>query len=184
MKLSAKIESILFVASRPLDFKIIARAVGKNEMEVVEAVEILKMKYNQTESGINILQEGDSVQMASNAENSEVVDMFIKDEISGELTRAQLETLTVIAYQEPITRPELEQIRGVNCALILRNLLVRGLVEEKESSDKITPVYTLSFEALRHLGITAASALPDYEILHKHDNIERVLAENEMPDLI
>ena len=173
-----KIESILFVASKPLSFKTIARAIGKTEAETEELVETLKMKYNKDDSGINFLQDGDEVQMATNPINSDVVEGFLKDEVSGELTRAQLETLTVIAYREPITRPELEQLRGVNCALILRNLLLRGLIEEKESPEKITSVYTLSFEALRHLGISSSNQLPDYENLHKHDNIERTLEES------
>ena len=171
----SKIESILFVASKPLSFKTIARAIGKNEAETEELINTLKMKYNKENSGIHILQDGGEVQMATNSVNSDVVESFVKEEISGELTRAQLETLTVIAYREPITRPELEQLRGVNCALILRNLLLRGLIEEKESPDKIMSVYTLSFEALRHLGIASSSQLPDYANLHKHDNIERAL---------
>lgn len=179
MNFLSKIESILFVASKPLSFKIIARAIGKNETETEELIKTLKMKYNQIESGIIIMQDGDEVQMATNPINIDVVESFVKEEISGELTRAQLETLTVIAYREPITRPELEQLRGVNCALILRNLLLRGLIEEKESAEKIMPVYTLSFEALRHLGIASSSDLPDYETLRKHDHIEQALEKEE-----
>lgn len=179
MHFLSKIESILFVASKPLSFKTISRAIGKTEAETEELIDTLKMKYNHEESGIHILQDGEEVQMGTNPVNSDVVDSFIKDEASGELTRAQLETLTVIAYREPITRPELEQLRGVNCSLILRNLLLRGLVEEKETPEKIMPVYTLSFEALRHLGIASASELPDYENLHKHDNLERTLEAGE-----
>lgn len=179
MHFLSKIESILFVASKPLSFKTISRAIGKSEAETEELIDNLKMKYNKEESGIYILQNGDEVQMATNPVNSDVVESFVKDEASGELTRAQLETLTVIAYRAPITRPELEQLRGVNCALILRNLLTRGLIEEKESSEKIMSVYALSFEALRHLGIARASQLPDYENLRKHDNIERALKTDE-----
>ena len=175
MNYLSKIESILFVAAKPLSFKNISRAIGKSVVETEELIDTLKMKYNKEDSGIHILQDGDEAQMATNPVNSDVVESFIKDEASGELTRAQLETLTVIAYREPITRPELEQLRGVNCALILRNLLLRGLVEEKEIQEKIMPVYTLSFEALRHLGIVSSSQLPDYENLRKHDNIEHVL---------
>ncbi len=175
MNLLSKIESILFVSSKPLSYKIITRAVGKTEAEIEEAVETLKMKYNHDDSRIHILQDGNDVRMATNPANSDAVEVFIKDEVSGELTRAQLETLTVIAYHEPITRPELEQIRGVNCSLILRNLLIRGLIEEKDTEEKIVPVYTLSFEALRHLGVDSSKGLPDYDFLHKHEHIEQVL---------
>lgn len=175
MNLISQIESILFVASKPLSLKQISKATKKNNAEVEEALETLKMKYNHEDQGIHILHEDDQFQMATNPANIEVVDMFIKDEVSGELTKAQLETLTVIAYRGPITKPELEQIRGVNCTLILRNLLLRGLIEENESQDKILPVYNLSVEALRHLGVGSASELPDYEKLHKHEFVEKAL---------
>lgn len=179
MSITSKIESILFVASKPLSVKQIAKAISAKEMDVMEALETLKMKYNQDESGIRILFSDEVVQMSTNPENSEWVDLFVKDEVSGELTKAQLETLTVIAYRGPITRPELEQIRGVNCALIIRNLLVRGLIEEKEEENKILPLYFVSLEALRHLGIDSVENLPDYETIHQHEYIENVLNNKE-----
>lgn len=169
MNLLSQIESILFVASKPLSFKEIARAVRQKEDEVKLAVEELKVKYNHDASGLRILFVEDKVQMASNPENAGAVDLFIKLEAIGELTRPQLETLTVIAYRGPVTRPELEQIRGVNCAIILRNLLLRGLIEENEDSKKILPTYSLSFEALRHLGLNSPAELPNYQELHAHE---------------
>ena len=175
MSLLSQVESILFVASKPLTAKQISKAVQKKEVEVEEILETLKMKFNGEESGIFILAEGEKYQMATNSKNAEVVDMFIKDEVSGELTKAQLETLTVVAYRGPITRPELEQIRGVNCAVIIRNLLMRGLVEESDDEQKILPVYTLSVEALRHLGVKSVSELPDFETLHAHEFIDNAL---------
>lgn len=175
MSLLSQIESILFVASKPLNTRQIAKAVQKKETEVEEAIENLKVKYNHDESGVHILSVDDNIQMSTNSQNSAVVDLFVKDEVSGELTKAQLETLTVVAYRGPVTRPELEQIRGVNCAVILRNLQMRGLVEESEKTDKILPVYTLSLDALSYLGLKSLQELPDYEILHKHEFIEDVL---------
>ena len=175
MNLISQIESILFVASKPLKAKQIAKAIQKDVSEVEEALETLKMKYNHQDQGVHVLHEADHFQMATNSENSDVVDLFIKDEVSGELTKAQLETLTVIAYRGPITKPELEQIRGVNCTLILRNIQMRGLTEQSDIQDKILPVYNLSINALRHLGISSASELPDYETLHAHEFVEKAL---------
>lgn len=175
MPLLSQIESILFVASRPMSFKEMAKLVQKSIVDVKEALEVLKAKYNQEASGIRVLTEGDQAQMSTNPENIVTVNQFVKDEVTGELTKAQLETLTIIAYRSPVTRPELEQIRGVNCALILRNLLIRGLIEEKEDENKILPVYFLSFEALRHLGINSTKELPDYETLHSHEFIQKIL---------
>ena len=175
MNLVSKIESILFVASKPLSFKELAKATQVHEEEVQSAVEELKLKYNSENSGIVLLFLEDKLQMATTPENKEAVDLFIKTEASGELTKAQLETLTVIAYRGPITRPELEQIRGVNCALIIRNLLLRGLIEEQDSENKILPTFSLSFEALRHLAVNTSAELPNYNELHTHEFVEKIL---------
>lgn len=177
MNVLSQIESILFVASKPLALKTIAKALGQNEAAVTEAVEALKVRYNSENSGLHILQEGKEFQMATNAGNAAAIEEFIKEEAAGELTRPQLETLTVIAYRGPITKPELEQIRGVNCSLILRNLMMRGLIEEEEDREKIGLAYRLSFEALRHLGIKETAELPEYDKLHRHEYIENVIEE-------
>lgn len=173
MELIGKIESMLFVASKPVSFRALAKAAGVSERDVGSAVEDLKARYNHDGSGIHILTVGDEIQMGTNPENAAAIEGFVKDEIAGDLTKAQLETLTVVAYRGPVTRPELEQIRGVNCAFILRNLLMRGLIEEK--GDEILPRFVLSFEALRHLGIRDASELPEYENLHSHEHVETIL---------
>jgi segregation and condensation protein B len=175
MDVSGNIESILFVASKPLSAAAIARSLKAKEADVREAIEDLKARYNHAGSGIHILTIGDEVEMGTNPEHAAAIEGFVKDEIAGELTKAQLETLTVIAYRGPVTRPELEQIRGVNCALILRNLLLRGLIEEKE--DDILPRFTVSFEALRHLGIRDVSELPEYESLHAHEHLEKAIGD-------
>jgi len=176
--MQSKIESILFVASKPLSPSQIAKALKVGTQEVKEELIGLKRKYDESGSGIVILTDGDKYQMASEPNNIEAVESFIKDEATGELTRAQLETLTVIAYRSPITRPELEQIRGVNCVVILRNLLIRGLILESEDKEKSLSVYSISMEALRHLGVESVKELPDYEKLSQHEYIETVVENN------
>ncbi len=177
MDIKTKIESILFVASKPLSVRVIAAALGALPDDVANALEDMKAEYNHEASGVHILSRGDEVQMATNPANDDAVQGFVKQEAVGELTKAQLETLTVVAYRGPVTRPELEQIRGVNCALILRHLLVRGLIEEEEAGVEILSTFVLSFDALRYLGIHDVSELPDYAELHKHEHIKQALEE-------
>lgn len=179
MTLLGKIESILFVASKPLTVRKLAKALEVGEDKVEEALDVLKSKYNQEDSGIHLLFADDTVQMSTNPGNADAVEGFVKDEVAGELTKAQLETLTVVAYRGPITRPELEQIRGVNCSVILRNLMMRGLVNEQDGSGKLMPEYVLTVEALRHLGIEGVQELPDYETLSQHEYIEKALEEGD-----
>lgn len=139
MNLISQLEAILFVASKPLSLKALVNATSTQKEDVEQAVQVLCEKFNTETSGIHILESDGMFQMVTNPNAVQVVDAFIEKEIKSELTRAQLETLTVIAYRGPLTRPEIEQIRGVNCALILRNLLMRGLIDEKaESNDRST----------------------------------------------
>jgi segregation and condensation protein B len=175
MNTFAQIESILFVASKPLTIKKIAQALDVPESHVEEQVENLQMKYNREESGIHVLVAADTVQMATNPAHASVIDGFIKHEVASELTRAQLETFTVIGYCGPMTKPEIEQIRGVNCAIILRNLLMRGLIMEMQTDDKLMPSYVISQEGLRHLGVTDVTELPDYDVLRSHEYLRHVL---------
>ncbi len=171
MQNKSKIESILFVASKPLRTKKIAAVLKISEKEALEFLKDLQLKHNNADSGIAILQNGDEWQMVASAENKEASENFLKSEVSGELTRPQLETLTVVSYCGPITKPELEQIRGVNCSLILRNLMLRGLVKENEDGANLLPVYEVTMDYLRHLGLNSLEELPNYSELHKHPYI-------------
>ncbi|MFA7314364.1 MAG: SMC-Scp complex subunit ScpB [Candidatus Magasanikbacteria bacterium] len=178
MDIVSVIESILFVASKPLVVVKIAKSLDVEKTKVEEALNSLENKYTAI-SGIHLIRIGDNVQLVSNPENTEFVEKFTKTEFKEDLTKAQLETLTVVAYRGPITRAEIENIRGVNCAVILRNLMIRGLVNEFEDEEHILPVYELSIDALRFLGLGSIVDLPDYESLHNNN----LLANNKETDL-
>ncbi|HLD34969.1 MAG TPA: SMC-Scp complex subunit ScpB [Patescibacteria group bacterium] len=169
--LISKLESILFVASKPLGMKKLVKVLGVEEPNVLEILENLRTKYNQPESGIILLRNNNEWQLVSNPDNREAAENFLKAEVSGELTRPQLETLTVVAYCGPITKPELEQIRGVNCSLILRNLMMRGLVKEVDDPMNLLSTYEVTMDYLRHLGINSLKELPEYDKLHRHENV-------------
>jgi segregation and condensation protein B len=171
MSHKSKIESILFVASKPLSVKKIAAVLKISDKEALEVLKSLQQKDNNADSGIAILQNGEEWQMVASADNKEVSEHFLKAEVSGELTRPQLETLTVISYCGPITKPELEQIRGVNCSLILRNLMLRGLIKENEDNAELLPAYEITMDYLRHLGLNSLAELPNYSQLHQHPYI-------------
>ena len=104
----------------------------------------------------------------------------VNAEISGELTRPSLEALTILAYCGPMSRAELEQIRGVQSTLILRNLMLRGLIEEQPEEKLGQPLYAVTFDFLRHLGLKSVESLPEYEELRGHSVVQDILAENEL----
>ena len=171
----SQLESILFVASKPLSFVRLAKALNAPSEDIGLALESLQEKYNTPDSGVRLLKNNDEYQLVSSPENREVAEQFLKAEISGELTKPQLETLTVISYCGPVTKPELEQIRGVNCSLIIRNLMMRGLVKEIDDLTALVPTYQVTMEYLRHLGLNSVEELPNYAELHRHEYITSTL---------
>jgi len=179
MSVKSEIESLLFVSSRPLSAKRLVDATGHSKEEVKKALEELAAEYDAREStGVILLRNGDEIQLATAPDHAEMVKAFLKDESFGELTRPALETLTIVGYRGPLTKAELEQIRGVNCSLILRNLMIRGLVETEggKADDPTAPAhYRVTFDFLRYLGIRQASELPDYESLHSDENLQKLL---------
>lgn len=184
--LKSQIESLLFVASKPMSLGKISELVEVPKDEVKKILNELMREYQEQKRGIQIVKSLFSYQMTTFSENSKLIKSFLKDEISGELTQPSLETLTIIAYRGPVTKLEIEKIRGVNCSLILRNLMMRGLVEaqdgknlKKEDADKKYILgemyYSLTFDFLRYLGISKISDLPDYEKLNSNDNLDKLL---------
>lgn len=174
--LKSKIESLLFISNQPFTIKRLVNLTNAEKEKVEQAVKELMAGYNQEDKGVQLQKIGDQIQLVTTAENAKLVKDFIKEETTGELTRPALETLTIIAYRGPISRAELEQIRGVNCAIILRNLLIRGLVESQEDKKKMQTLYNITFDFLKFLGLNEQSQLPDYEKLNSDKSLERILS--------
>jgi len=170
------IESLLFISHKPLTAKEVAKLIGATVEEAGRLIEELFNEYEAKKSGIRLAKLGDKYQMTSSPEASEVVNKFVKGEITGELTKPSLEALTVIAYRGPISKAELELIRGVNCSMILRNLMMRGLVEAKEDEKKQTVLYAITFDFLKYLGFSRVEELPDFEKLNRNNNLDKLLA--------
>lgn len=177
--LAAKVESILFVLNKPIEIKKIAQLCecGKDEIEVV--LETLKNKHNNEQSGINVLTTDKEAQFVSNQKNSKLVETLVKEEIEGELTRPQLEALTVVAYRGPITKLDLERIRGVNCSLILRNLLIKGLIEAENDKVIENTRYRITPSFMRHLGILETRELLNYEEFSRAESLNDILEDKQ-----
>jgi segregation and condensation protein B len=181
--LKSQIESLLFISAKPMSVKQLADLTKKRSDEIKKAGDQLVEESRESKRGIQIIKNGNKYQMASSPENAKLVQEFIKDETTGELSRPSLEALTIIAYRGPISKLDLDRIRGVNCSLIIRNLLLRGLIEAKIDNLKKETYYTVTFDFIRFLGISDIKELPDYERLHQDDTIDRVLAGPENEDI-
>ena len=174
---TATIEAVLFAAAKPLSTAELSKHLGISKEVVLEALEQITKERNVETSGIHLVEHNEKVQLVSNPALGEDVSKFLKKEASGPLTRPSLETLTIIAYRGPITKPEIEMIRGVNCSLILRNLLIRGYIDEKEDRERLQSVYALSMDFVRKLGISKVSDLPEYESFVNNEKISELLAQ-------
>lgn len=172
---TSQIESLLFIANRPLPVKRLMELCDATKEEVAEALESITARYDAEGCGLRLVHSGHDVQMTTSPDNATLIQDFLKDETTGELTKPSLETLTIIAYRGPITKPELEQVRGVNCSLIIRNLLMRGLVEVEGDPQELTSKFRVTIDFLRFLGISGVEELPEYEKLRSHENVIRAM---------
>ncbi len=175
--IKSKIESLLFISAKPMTAGQLAGLLKAEKKEIIKSADELLTDYKKNQTGIQIIKDGLKYQMVSTPENAKVIQEFIKDETTGELSKPSLEALTIIAYRGPVAKIDLDRIRGVNCALILRNLLIRGLIEGKFDKNKHETYYTVTFDFIRFLGLNEITDLPDYGRLHQDDTIDRMLKE-------
>ncbi|MFA6307982.1 MAG: SMC-Scp complex subunit ScpB [Patescibacteria group bacterium] len=173
------LESLFLAAGKALTYKEVTKLIDCNEEQLKQLLAELKEKYNKEDSGIHILDNNQKIQFVSNPENISVLKEYFHDEFSGELSKPSLETLTIIAYRQPISKEELEQIRGVNCAMIIRNLLIRGLIEESSDKDSLSTNYAVTMDFLKYMGIASVQDLPDYEKLNSDENLQKLLEDSE-----
>ena len=179
MSIKSKIESLLFAAIKPLTLSELATALISSKSEVRAALDELAQDYKERESGISLVSNNNKYQLTTASLNAGLVKDFLKSEVNGELSQPSLEALTIIAYRGPISKMELERIRGVNCSLIIRNLLLRGLIEEKFDKSKQESFYNVSIDFVKFLGINKISELPDFTKLNQAESLLSVLKEDE-----
>lgn len=158
--LGGVLEAILFVAGSAVPFTALVEATGATPEEVVAALPPLRESVAQR--GIRLQVVRDTAQLVSAPEHAYWIERFLGLDLSGKLSTAALETLAIIAYRQPITRPEIEAIRGVNSAGTLRTLLQRELVEEVGRLETVGYPYqygtTTAF--LQYFGLTTLEELP------------------------
>lgn len=161
--LTALLESILFVASGPVSLHRLARTLEATPAGVRGLLLSLEEEY--ASRGLRLQWSGNEVQLTTAPEASDVIERFLGLEVSSRLSQAALEVLAIVAYMQPTTRPEIDDIRGVNSDAALRTLLSKGLVEEIGRMD--TPgrpiLYGTTPEFLQHFGLTSVDELPRLE---------------------
>lgn len=179
MNLKSSLESLLFVAAKPLKVKDLADFLKTSPEAVTKALTDLAAETTQQSRGVAIIKQGSTYQMVTASDQAALVKEFIKDEAMGELTKPSVEALTIIAYRGPISKIDMDRIRGVNCALILRNLLLHGLIEAEFDKKKQETYYSVTLDFIRFLGIKDVSELPNYQKLSTDETLEQLLERGE-----
>jgi segregation and condensation protein B len=159
--LAAQVEAVLFVADRPVSVQELAKLLVVSPDAIEDAVAWLE--GGSGDRGIALQRQGQALQMVSHPLAAPVVQRFLGLEMSGKLSAAALETLAIIAYRQPVTRTQIEQIRGVNPDYAVNNLVARGLIEEvgRQNSVGRPILYGTTFEFLRAFGLRSLAELPD-----------------------
>lgn len=168
-ELDKKLEALIFYKGEETTFAELSKSLKVSEEEIKNSVINLKEKYSN--SGIRIVTTSDSVLMATGEEVSEIIEDLEKEEYEKELSKAALETLTIILYRGPLKRSMIDYIRGVNSQFTLRNLLIKGLISKTpDPKDERGYLYEATSDLLRYLNIDDAKGLQEYnEINQKID---------------
>ena len=160
--LKGRIEAILFVAGEAVAVRDLARALQTGEKELRETINNLKDEYDFEQRGFIVKRFGDKVQLATRPLYSGDVVRLLQPVQQQSLSQAAMETLAVVAYKQPVTRAEVEQIRGVKCDYSLQSLMLKGLIREAGRKDTIgRPIlFCTTDEFLSHFGLEDLNGLP------------------------
>jgi segregation and condensation protein B len=186
MKLEQKIEAILFFKGEPVSFKKLEDILKVSKEEIVEAV--VSLKTNLENRGIVLIEKDKEITLGTAPAFSKLIEDLQKEELNKELSKAALETLSVVLYKNGASRAEIDYIRGVNSSFTLRALSVRGLIEKTtDAKDNRRYIYKPSFELLSFMGVKSVEELPDWSEVNNSvevaaNNLAEELKEEEKED--
>ena len=182
--LIAGLEALLFVYGEPVDFKFASKILSVSEAEIREAADFLASELNLANRGLFLIRNENKIQLSTKPKFGKLLESIMREEFKESLTPASLETLSIVLYAGPISRAEIDFIRGVNSTFILRSLLIRGLVDRSPDPKRSNVyLYKPSFELFKHLGISKAEDLPDYQKFVELIKNLRTPEAQELPDV-
>jgi segregation and condensation protein B len=161
----ARVEALLFVASAPVTASQIGDALQIDTKTVENILKVLEASYSD-HRGINLQWHGGRVQLTTAPEFGEDVERFLGLEATQRLSKAAIETLAIIAYRQPVTRPGIDAVRGVSSDGVIKSLLSKGLIQEvgRAEGPGRPILFSTTAEFLQHFGMSSLSQLPPYEI--------------------
>lgn len=174
--ITAQIEAIIFASGDPVSIEKLQKFLKMTEKQWQAEINVLIGKYNTLESGLQVIEKRGKIQLVTKASLSKKVAEFLEKALNEELSKASLETLAVVAYRGPVTRVQIEYIRGVNCRYALRTLSLRGIINRKDNPlDSRSYLYEISFEFLKGLGLEKVENLNKYRELRAQLPTEKIM---------
>lgn len=182
MDLERHIEGVLFYEAEPMTIKALAGFFECTQEEILSAIEVLSERLKN--GATRIVCTDTTVELVTSPEVADTIEKLRRDDLRRDIGKAGAETLAIILYRGPLSRTEIDNIRGVNSSFILRNLLVRGLIERRTNPrDQRSFVYATTPALLAHLGITKREELPQFaDIMNALDTFER--ERNDTPEQV
>jgi len=170
LTLASKIEAMLFVSAEPVPLVQLAAALDVTPSVVERGLKELEDSLQRR--GLRLQRNAGRVQLTTAAELAPLVERFLGLEATTHLSRVALETLAIIAYQQPVTRPQVDAIRGVNSDSMMKSLLSKGLIQETGRTDGPgRPIlYSTSPEFLQHFGLNSIAELPSLAVPAEKDD--------------
>lgn len=178
INLNAGIEAILFISGDPVSISHLAETFNVTSKEIESSLDELEQDLLNGR-GIRMQRFAGKVQLTSSPEFSELIEKYLGIETTSKLSRAALETLAIIAYKQPITRPAIDSIRGVNSDAVIKSLLSKGLIDEfgRTEGPGRPILYGITQEFLQYFGLGSLNDLPELliENLNITDNGNNIL---------
>ncbi|MEL7646783.1 MAG: SMC-Scp complex subunit ScpB [Sedimentibacter sp.] len=167
MNIKSVLESLLFAWGEPLNLNEISRILNMSSGNISNVLDEMMEQFSKDEDrGLTIQKFGNSYQLTTKKENYEYIQSLLQTTVNKSLSTAAMETLSIIAYKQPVTKVEIELIRGVKCSNVIKGLLDKGLIKEVGRLDKPgrPAIYSTTDEFLRHFGLNSINELPALSI--------------------
>jgi len=162
--LDKNIEAILFHKAESVKITEFAKILDVSEEDIKKALD--NLEENLKGRGVTLIKNTDAVMLGTTPETAIIIEKLIKEELDKDLGKAGLEILSIVLYHGPIKRSEIDYIRGVNSSYVLRNMVMRGLIERINVSESRSFAYKPTFELLAYLGVSCVEELPEYNLIN------------------
>lgn len=160
------IEALLFISSGSIPLAQLSKFLDISNSDILEMIQEINAAYSEN-NGLRIMIHNQRAQLTTDPDLAPEIEEFLGLEITTTLSRAAIETVAIIAYRQPVTRPQIDEIRGVNSDGVVRTLLSKGLIQEEGRAESIgKPIlYGTTEDFLHYFGLQSIEELPEVELI-------------------